>query len=264
MAVILRRRDQRVGQLDCMSIVVRFQVLARPAARRGISPLNSATVICGMRSLASALLFVALAAAQDPVQLSPDYKVVIDNPWVRVLRVNHPAHAKIPMHQHPATVAVFLTDIHEKITTPDGHVTAVDRKANDVGFNEAGRHAEENVSDQPLEAVIIELKPGAPQSPPVSLDPVKLDAEHHRVILENDRVRAIRTTLEPHVTSPMHQHPHYVVVYLTDLHTSMKMADGRMIDNPRHRGDIAWRDALQHQTEQMGDQTAMEIQVEIK
>jgi hypothetical protein len=62
----------------------------------------------------------------------------------------------------------------------------------------------------------------------------------------------------------MHEHPHYVVVYLTELHTSMKLGDGRVVDNPRQPGDIAWRDALKHQTEQMGDKPAMEIQVEIK
>ncbi len=211
------------------------------------------------------LLALAVSAvAQDPVKLSPDYKVEIDNAWVRVLRVKHPPHAKIAMHQHPATVAVFLTDIHEKITAADGTVRNLDRKAGEVGFNEANKHAEENVSDQPLEAVIIELKPGAPKSPPITLDPVKLDAEHHPVAFENDRARVLRTILPPHVKSPMHEHPHYVVVYLTELHTSMKLGDGRVVDNPRKPGDIAWRDALKHQTEQMGDKPAMEIQVEIK
>ena len=112
--------------------------------------------------------------------------------------------------------------------------------------------------------VLIELKPGAPKSPAVGLDPVKLDPEHHIVILENDRVRAIRTILEPHLKSPRHEHPHYVVVYLTDLHTTMTMADGREVDNPRKPGDIAWRDALSHVTENIGEKTAVEIQVEIK
>ncbi len=210
------------------------------------------------------LSLAVTAAAQDPVKLSPDYKVEIDNAWVRVLRVKHPPHAKIALHEHPATVAVFLTDIHEKITAADGTVRNLDRKAGEVGFNEANKHAEENVSGQPLEAVIIELKSGAPKSPPITLDPVKLDGEHHLVAFENDRVRAIRTILPPHVKSPMHEHPHYVVVYLTDLHTTMKLGDGRIVDNPRHPGDIAWRDALKHQTEQMGDKIAMEIQVEIK
>ena len=79
---------------------------------------------------------------------------------------------------------------------------------------------------------------------------MKLDPEHHPVVLENQRVRVIRTILEPHLKSPMHEHPHYVVVYLTELHTTMKMGDGREVDNPRRPGEVAWRDALKHATEQ--------------
>ena len=214
-------------------------------------------------SLAAILAVVVFA--QDVVKISPsDYTVEIVNQWVRVLRVKHPGHAKIAMHEHPASVAVFLTDVHEKITAPDGSVRGLERKAGEAGFNEASKHTEENLSNQPLEAVVIELTTGAPKSPPITIDPVKVDPSHHPVLLENDRVRVIRTILEPHLKAPMHEHPHYVVVYLTDLHTSMKMADGRVVDNPRKPGDIAWRDALKHQTVQEGDQTAVEIQVEIK
>jgi quercetin dioxygenase-like cupin family protein len=216
------------------------------------------------RLIPAILVCTCALSAQDPVALSPDYKIDLENQWVRVVRVKHPPHAKIPMHQHPANVVVFLTDLHEKLTMPDGTVREVTRKAGEVGFNEATKHIEENASDQPLEAVMVELKSGAPKSPPISLDPVKLDPQHHIVVFENGRVRAMRTILEPHLKSPMHEHPHYVVVYLTDLHTTMKLADGRVVDNPRHPGDVAWRDALKHQTEQMGDHTAVEIQIEIK
>jgi quercetin dioxygenase-like cupin family protein len=209
-------------------------------------------------------LTAATVAAQDPVKLSPDYKIEVDNAWVRVLRVKHPPHAKIPMHEHPATVVVLLTDLHEKITGADGQVRTVNLKAGEVAFNEASKHAEENLADKPLEVALIELKSGAPKSPPVSLDPVKLDPTHHLVPIENDRVRVLHTILEPHVKSPMHDHPHYVVVYLTELHTTMKLPDGRLVDNPRKPGEIAWREAYRHQTEQMGDKTAVEIQVEIK
>ena len=205
------------------------------------------------------LLLLSLAvtsAAQDKVQ--------IDNAWVRVLRVNLAPHEKIALRQHPATVTVALKNVHEKMTGADVAIHGVDAWAGHAGFTEAGKYTEENVTDHTLEAVIIELKPGAPKSPSITLDPVKLDPEHHEVLLENDRVRVIRTSLFPHVKSPMHEHPHYVVVYMTELHTTMKLGDGRVVDNPRHPGDIAWRDALKHQTEQMGDQVAVEIQVEIK
>ena len=207
-----------------------------------------------------------LAAAQDPVQVSSDYKAVIENEWVRVLRVNRGPYEKGPVHQHPASVVVYLTDYHQRITGADGKVQEVTRKAGDVSYTEAVKHAEENLSDRPLAAVVIELKPRPPdfKPAPITLDPVKLDPEHHLVPLENARVRVLRTILEPHLKSPMHEHPHYVVVYLTELHTTMKLGDGRTVDNPRRPGEIAWRDALKHETENLGDRTAIEIQVELK
>jgi quercetin dioxygenase-like cupin family protein len=204
--------------------------------------------------------------AQDRVQVSPDYKAEIENDWVRVLRVKRGPYAKTPMHQHPTSVLVFLTDYHQKVTEADGKVREITKKAGDVSYIEAVKHSEENLSDQPLEVVVIELKPRPAdfKPPPITLDPVKLDPGHHLVPLENDRVRVLRTILEPHLKSPMHEHPHYVVVYLTELHTTMKLGDGKVVDNPRKPGEIAWRDALKHQTENIGDRTAMEIQVELK
>jgi uncharacterized RmlC-like cupin family protein len=207
-----------------------------------------------------------LLSAQDPVQVSSDYKVEIENAWVRVLRVQRGPHAIAAMHEHPASVVVYLTDYHQKITGADGKVQEIRHKAGDVSYTDAVKHSEENLSDQSLEGVVIELKSRPPdfKPAPIVLDPVQLDPEHHLVPLENDRVRVLRTILEPHLKSPMHEHPHYVVVYLTELHTTMRLADGIVIDNPRRPGEIGWREALKHETENIGDRTAMEIQVELK
>jgi quercetin dioxygenase-like cupin family protein len=190
----------------------------------------------------------------------------IDNNWVRVLRVKQGPGEKLPMHEHPASVAVYLTDLHQRFTDSDGTVRELERKAGDVEYLKADRRAEENLSSEPLEAVVVELKPGAPKlkSPQITLDPVKLDPQHHIVVVESDRVRVLRTILEPHLKAPMHEHPHYVVVYLTELHTTMIMGDGRMVDNPRTPGEVAWRDPLKHATENVGDRTAVEIQIELK
>lgn len=187
--------------------------------------------------------------------------VEIDNSWVRVLRVKQGPHEKTPEQQHPAAVAVYLTDIHQRV---DGQ--EVTHKAGDVAWFEAAKHAEENLSDQSLEYVLVELKPGAPQAKgwPVALDPVKLDPVHHLVPIENARVRVLRTILEPHLKGPTHDHPSYVVVYLTELHTTMTLADGRQVDNPRRPGEVAWRDPYRHTTENVGDRTAAEIQIELK
>jgi quercetin dioxygenase-like cupin family protein len=191
-------------------------------------------------------------------------QVEIDNAWVHVLRVKMAAHEKTAPRDHPPSVSVFLTGVHEKFTGPNGQSRDFSAQAGEVAYGEAERGGEENLSGQPLEKIVVELKPGAPPSSPVALDPVKLDPEHHLVPLENDRVRVLRTILEPHLKSPMHEHPHYVVVYLTELHTTMALGDGRTVDNPRRPGEVAWRDYMKHQTENIADKTAVEIQIELK
>jgi len=195
----------------------------------------------------------ASAAAQS--------KVEIENDWVRVLRVKQGPHEKSPEQQHPASVAVYLTDIHQRVSGVE-----VTRKTGEVAWIEAGQRTEENLSDQPLEYVLVELKPGAPKAKgwPVELDPVKLEPAYEQVPFENARVRVLRTILEPHLKGPTHDHPSYVVVYLTELHTTMTLADGRQVDNPRRPGEIAWRDPYRHTTENVGDRTAVEIQIELK
>jgi hypothetical protein len=204
------------------------------------------------------LFFVTAARAAE--------KVEIDNPWVRVFRITQAPHEKSEMRARPASVSVYLTDLHQKVTYAGGKVRDLKKKAGDVAFFEAARTSEENVSDQPLEEIVVELKPGlkGPTGWPVSIDPVKTDPQHHPVPIENDKVRVLRTILDPHVKGPAHEHPSYVVVYLTELHTTMTLGDGRQIDNPRKPGEVAWRDALKHQTENIGDKRAVEIQIELK
>lgn len=129
---------------------------------------------------------------------------------------------------------------------------------------DGGVQSGQNVGDQPLEIAITELKPERINAAKAPLDPVKLDPKYHTVPLENDRVRVLRTVLEPGIKSPLHEHPAYVVVYETELHTTQKLPDGRLVDNPRRKGDITWRDYIKHETENIGKETAEEIQIELK
>jgi quercetin dioxygenase-like cupin family protein len=216
-----------------------------------------------------ATLVAAGTAAQDPIRIAPNhYHLELENRWVRVLRLKLGPHENVPLHEEPESVVAFLTGAHERLTSPGKPGQEIAISAEGVSHFEASRYVEENLADQPLEAVVIELKPAAPDSHsapwPPPLDPMKLDPMHHSVLFENSRVRVLRTVLEPHLKGPLHEHPHYVVVYLTVLHTTMTMADGRAIDNPRQPGDVAWRDPLKHVTENIGDQQAVEIQVELK
>ena len=51
------------------------------------------------------LLWSSAALAQDPVKVDPThYKVLLDNPSVRVLKVDYAPGAKSTMHQHPDSI----------------------------------------------------------------------------------------------------------------------------------------------------------------
>ncbi len=120
-----------------------------------------------MKSLTSVLfailvlLFVtSTGLAQDPVKVdSSHYKVEFENDQVRAIRIHVGPHEKSPMHEHPESVVIFLTDGHGKFTFPDGKVEEVSWKAGEMAWFPAVKHQPENLSDQPLDIIQIEMKP---------------------------------------------------------------------------------------------------------
>ena len=126
-----------------------------------------------MRRIFLPLVAIALLAttafSQDPVKVDPKhYKVEVDNAKVRVLRVHYGPHEKSPMHAHPDSVAIFLTDGHNKFGLPDGKSEERTFKAGETVFTPAGKHAPENLGDQPFELILVELKSKAAASKPAA------------------------------------------------------------------------------------------------
>src|ERR1043166_8983108 len=105
-----------------------------------------------------------LVRAQDPVTVDPKhYKVEWENDQVRVLRINYGPGEKSVMHNHPETLAIFLTDQKATFTTPDGKTAEMDAKAGEVKNLPAGAHLPQNIGDKPMELILVEFKkkPGA-------------------------------------------------------------------------------------------------------
>lgn len=95
----------------------------------------------------------------DPVRVdSKHYTVELENNQVRVLRIRYGPREVSIMHRHPAAVAVFLSDAHARFTFPDGKTEEQTVRAGDVAAYPAGDHLPENLSDHPLEVVLVELK----------------------------------------------------------------------------------------------------------
>jgi quercetin dioxygenase-like cupin family protein len=105
------------------------------------------------------IAFLVPAMAQDPVVVdSKHYKVELENDQVRVLRITYGPHEKSVMHEHPANVAIFLTDGQGKFTLPDGKTQEIPMKAGTVQSDRGGKHLPENTGDKPFELILVELK----------------------------------------------------------------------------------------------------------
>lgn len=225
-----------------------------------------------MRKFMSAVMLLGLVAstvaAQDPVKAAPkNFKVEFENDQVRVLRFHGEANGKIPMHEHPAArVTVYLTDGHTKTTDASGKATENTRKSGEVTWTgEAQKHTSEDLSGKAVEEIQVEIKgkPGAKQAAR-ALDPVKVDPKHFKVVLENDRVRVLHSTGEPHGKIAMHEHPARVTVYLTNLHNRNTTPDGKTQETDRKKGDATWSSAQKHSSENLEDKPNETIQVELK
>ena len=116
-----------------------------------------------MRPLFCCAVLVCLALstawAQDPTQVDPKhYKLEFENDQVRVLRIAYGPHEKSVMHDHLSGLAVFLTDEHVRFTFPNGETEELQTKTGETNWLPAGKHLPENLSDKPLELILVEIK----------------------------------------------------------------------------------------------------------
>lgn len=110
--------------------------------------------------MASVMVCVPVLTAQDAVKTdSKHYKVISENSQVRILRIHYGPHEKSVMHSHPDAVLVVLSGGGKtKFTFPDGKTQVVEMKPGDAQFTPHTVHLPENVTDHPMDAVLIELK----------------------------------------------------------------------------------------------------------
>src|ERR1051325_92354 len=82
---------------------------------------------------------------QDVLKVAPaSAKVEYVDSQIRVLRFKEPPGTKLPMHSHPAYVAVGLTDDVARYTFPDGKTAEQKSKPGQAEFANPVTHASEN------------------------------------------------------------------------------------------------------------------------
>jgi uncharacterized RmlC-like cupin family protein len=103
---------------------------------------------------------ISPATSLDPLKVDPrHYKLEFENDQVRVLRVTIGPHESAPLHEHVLNrVAVYLTGQNFRVVGADGKTETATRSAGDIAWGERVKHQEENLSDKPFEALVVELK----------------------------------------------------------------------------------------------------------
>jgi hypothetical protein len=203
----------------------------------------------GLRTLSLPILLCAIQAlAQDPTVAFPkNYRTVLDNPEVIVLRAHYGPHESVGVHDHSdhPTVYVYLNDsgpvrfVHEPenviLTRPPTHTGAFR-----VSPGRAERHSLVNLSDKPSDYLRVELKTvklgtfkqefrGPAPTPPLE--------QGTTLAFENSVLRIERILCNPHNSCPLAQEtaPSVLVAFSpTDL------ANGRRWRPIDPASSVAW------------------------
>ena len=187
--------------------------------------------------LSLVVLWSGTALAQDPVKVDPaHYKVVLENPAVRVLKISYPAGDKSPMHQHPDSIGGCPERVQSPIRDA-GRQVAGRRHGVRVGdgTTPAGTHSPTNIGTGPIDGLLIEFKTAAPGTATL---PTSRPNMTIKVLAEGPRATAYRTTADPAFKEPAGTKHDYdqVVIALNDAQMSLSV-DGKPAKTSWKRGD---------------------------
>jgi hypothetical protein len=122
---------------------------------------------CGLAGAAVILVATAARARArtaeqdlDVLKVLPqNYKLVLDNPMVRVIEAHIPAGSVEPPHRHLRGVSVAMGDyLIEHRDEPEGKWLRSQRKLGTVYWSEAGTHETRNVGTTDSHTIRIEIK----------------------------------------------------------------------------------------------------------
>jgi len=115
-------------------------------------------IIVGI-SLTAATLLASTVLAEDAVIADPEhYTVEFENDRVRIIRIKYGPGEKSVMHTHGPNAAVFLSEGGVRMHFPDGSSEDATQIVGGAQWSDGDEHLPENLSDGPLEVVLVELK----------------------------------------------------------------------------------------------------------
>jgi len=101
-----------------------------------------------------------VGTALDPLRVAPNnFTLVFENSQVRVLRLKMGPRESVPVHEYTLNhLVVCLTDLDARMTSPEEEAERTQHKLGDFSWSGPSQQKIDNLSDKPLETVILELK----------------------------------------------------------------------------------------------------------
>jgi beta-alanine degradation protein BauB len=95
-------------------------------------------------------------------------------------------------------------------------------------------------------------------------DAATVAPQAYKVLFENDHVRVLDYHAKPGGKAAMHSHPALVAYAVTGTKVKFTSSDGKSQEQTMKAGDVMWRDAETHATENVGKTPAHVVIVELK
>ena len=102
---------------------------------------------------------VSTAIAADSMDNDPNVKVLLENDEVRVFEAIRPPGTKVPMHEHPPFVVIFMSSYKAKQILPNGKEVVKDYTAGKASHRPKGlKHGIEILGTVDQHVLMVELK----------------------------------------------------------------------------------------------------------
>ena len=226
-----------------------------------------------IKLLAGIVLIVSMATA--PVSAAPVYEtdpahftLEFENDAVKIIRADWgPKEAFAGTLELGDLAVVRLAPANFRVTLPDGK--KVDRASN-LGaalYAPATKIGVENLQDHRVVSVLVELKGkvGGSMTSSLRIDPLISDPGHHRLVLENDKVRIIRAVFGPGEAAPgFFDAVGAVIVSLTPRYFEITGVDGKKTYSHSDFGTATWSPAGRILLKNLSDMNAEFIVIEPK
>ena len=218
----------------------------------------------------SSVLLSALAGLCG-AQSIPTQKVVLENPFVRVVDIRVGPGVFEPKHSHARGVTVALSEYDNETIEfpPNGNVSRRHVKFGEVRWVEAVTHEARDVGSTEQHLLRIELKQTAP--PPAApskadpLDSLIVCKDTQKLIFENEFVRVIQEKVPPGVAQPKHRHAHGMLIPLADSEIeSVDDPGGQPVQRRLKLGDAGWREPVVHSVKNVGKTELLNVRIEVK